>query len=161
MSSSETEEYESNLVPYQENEGLEGEEELPSMEEIRASLGPIGRTVAGGVEVGIVTAGSYISGGVFGYGIGGFFGIKNLFIKSTSTDQSIRRGVGDEIKRRIGDWNGNAVKQAGQWAKISASFSGFHALSRVVRGGKEDKWNGICGSFATGAFMNRKGEFIV
>eukprot|EP00591_Stephanopyxis_turris_P004751 CAMPEP_0195532682 /NCGR_PEP_ID=MMETSP0794_2-20130614/38864_1 /TAXON_ID=515487 /ORGANISM="Stephanopyxis turris, Strain CCMP 815" /LENGTH=161 /DNA_ID=CAMNT_0040665009 /DNA_START=387 /DNA_END=872 /DNA_ORIENTATION=+ len=115
------------------------------MEEIRASLGPVGRTIAGGVEVGIVTGGSFLSGCVLGYTIGGVFGIPSMF-----------KSDGGNFGQRVKSWNGKAATQAKSWATLSAAFSGFHALSRVMRGGKEDKWNGIAGSFATGAFLNRK-----
>jgi len=40
---------------------------------------------------------------------------------------------------------------------LSASFSGFHALARVCRGGVEDRWNSIIGSAATGAYLSRQG----
>ena len=120
------------------------EEKLPSIEEMRASLGPIGRTIASAVEVGVVTAGSYLSGAILGYTIGGFMAFPSLFQKSQTA------------KGPIANWHGKASTQAMNWATLSASFSGFHALSRVVRN-KEDKWNGIIGSAATGAYLNRKG----
>jgi import inner membrane translocase subunit TIM22 len=53
--------------------------------------------------------------------------------------------------------NSKAVGSAKSWAQLSAAFSGFHALTRVVRGGKEDRWNGIVGAAMTGAFLNRQG----
>lgn len=146
-------EYEPDLIPAEENDL----EEVPSLEEIRASLGPFGRTVAASVEVGIVTAGSYVSGAVLGYGIGGVMGVKNLFVPPGAAEETVKRGMIEETKQRIGSWNSKALAQAGQWGKLSAAFSGFHALSRVVRGGKEDKWNGIIGSAATGAYLSRKG----
>jgi len=144
-------EFESELVPYEDGDEVED----LSLEEIRASLGPIGRTIASGVEVGFVTAGSYISGGMFGYFVGGVTGVKRL---ATQSSDAVKLRFGEEMKRRLADWNGNAIKQAGNWAKLSASFSGFHAFCRVLRGGKEDKWNGILGSAATGAFLSRKGK---
>merc|ERR1712106_578797 len=68
----------------------------------------------------------------------------------------VRRTFSEEFKRRSGDLHRNSFQSAQQWAKLSAAFSGFHALSRVGRGGREDKWNGIVGSAATGAFLNKK-----
>lgn len=153
--SSSSSEYESDLVPLQQKE--EQDFEAPSLDEIRASLGPIGRTIASGVEVGVVTAGSYISGGALGYGMGGLFGFKTLFTSSsTSSAASKSSTFTHEMRQRVGDWNSNSLKQASQWAKLSAAFSGFHALSRVLRNGKEDKWNGIIGSAATGAYLSRE-----
>ena len=128
----------------QKYDSIEDEEKLPSIEEMRASLGPIGRTIASAVEVGVVTAGSYLSGAVLGYTLGGFMAVPSLFQKNTSN------------KGPIANWHGKASSQAMNWASLSAAFSGFHALSRVVRN-KEDKWNGIIGSAATGAFLSRKG----
>lgn len=155
----ESDEYETDLVPYSEDEATVNGDREPTLEEIRSSLGPVGKTIAAGVEVGIVSAGSFISGAVLGYGIGGIAGLKRLVTSSQSPNNpAIQRGFGEEIRQRVLDWNGNACKQAKSWAKLSAAFSGFHALSRVVRGGKEDKWNGIVGSAATGAFLSRKGE---
>jgi len=155
QSSASSHEYESNLVP-SENDS----DEIPTLDEIRASLGLFGRTIANSVEVGIVTAGSFLSGGILGYGIGGVTGIpKHLLTSSTTTsnlEEPVRRTMTKEIQTRIRAWNGHALTQAGSWAKLSASFSGFHALSRVMRGGKEDKWNGIWGSAATGAYLSRK-----
>ena len=63
-----------------------------------------------------------------------------------------------EIQRRIGDWNSKAVIQGKSWGALSASFSGFHALVRVCRGGVEDRWNSIIGSAATGAYLSRHGK---
>jgi len=65
-----------------------------------------------------------------------------------------------EIQRRIGDWNGKALAQGKSWGALSASFSGFHALARVCRGGKEDRWNSILGSAATGAYLSRQGTLF-
>jgi len=155
-SSSLQQEYESDLVPYEENESHTTPTQ-PSSQDVRASLGPIGRTVAAGVELGIVTASSFVSGGVLGYGVGGFMGLrKAVFPPNNSAEEMVRRTFAEEFKRRSGDWHRNSVQSARQWAKLSAAFSGFHALSRVVRGGREDKWNGIVGSAATGAFLNKQ-----
>mmetsp|Transcript_25336 Transcript_25336/g.30675 ORF Transcript_25336/g.30675 Transcript_25336/m.30675 type:complete len:300 (+) Transcript_25336:17-916(+) len=122
----------------------------PSLEEIRASLGPIGRTIAGSVEVGVITAGSYLSGGILGYLLGCTFGVPTLFRSSG------KFGL-DEVRGRMGAYHSKAATQAGTWASLSAAFSGFHAACRVIRGGKEDKWNGIWGSAATGAYLSRQG----
>jgi len=133
----------------------EEEEKLPSIEEMRASLGPIGRTIASAVEVGVVTAGSFMSGAVLGYTLGGFMAIPSLFGKLPPPDAQQAANIVN--RGPIGNFHNKAATQAISWASLSASFSGFHALSRVMRN-KEDKWNGIIGSAATGAFLNRKGD---
>lgn len=133
----------------------EEEEKLPSIEEMRASLGPIGRTIASAVEVGVVTAGSFMSGAVLGYTLGGFMAIPSLFGKLPPPDAQQAANIVN--RGPIGNFHNKAATQAISWASLSASFSGFHALSRVIRN-KEDKWNGIIGSAATGAFLNRKGD---
>lgn len=145
-----TDDYPKNLVPHTDSSEESSE---PTLQEIRASLGPVGKTIAGGVEVGVITAGSYVSGGIMGYGIGSVFGIRTLFQSSS------KMGFKAELKGRMGNFHAKAMEKAQQWASLSAAFSGFHALTRVARGGKEDKWNGILGSAATGAFLSRKGKY--
>lgn len=131
----------------------------PSLAEMKAGLGPIGLLVANAVEVGIATAGSYMSGGVFGYVIGAAFGVPNLFkdVPNTMQPPPLKGKAMGEIQKRIGYWNSKAFAQGKSWATLSASFSGFHALTRVCRGGVEDKWNSIIGSACTGAYLSRQG----
>lgn len=148
-------------------------EEL-TLEEMRARLGPVGKSVAGAVEVGMVTAGSYLSGGILGYIGGGLFGLGALARPSdyqpptpptlpgqqkppTPPTRPKPTGFGGEFRGRMGNVNAKAVASAKSWAQLSAAFSGFHALTRVVRGGREDRWNGIVGSAFTGAYLNRQG----
>mmetsp|Transcript_21265 Transcript_21265/g.31485 ORF Transcript_21265/g.31485 Transcript_21265/m.31485 type:complete len:350 (+) Transcript_21265:166-1215(+) len=139
--------------------------EPPSLEVMRAQLGPVGSLVANAVEVGFTTASSYISGGLFGYFIGGAMGIPGVLRKEAVNGASgippMKSAVPNagmkEIQRRIGDWNSKALTQGKSWGALSASFSGFHALARVCRGGVEDKWNSILGSAATGAYLSRQG----
>ena len=152
--------------------GPDGEE--LTLEEMRARLGPVGKTVAGAVEVGMVTAGSYLSGGILGYIGGGLFGLGALARPSdyqppppptlpgqqpppTPPTRPKPTGFGGEFRGRMGNVNAKAVASAKSWAQLSAAFSGFHALTRVVRGGREDRWNGIVGSAFTGAYLNRQG----
>ena len=139
----------------------------PSLEEMRAQLGPVGLLVANTVEVLATTASSYISGGIFGYFIGGAMGLPGAFrnqaAKGTSgfthlKSASPHAGFKD-IQRRIVDWNSKALVQGKSWGALSASFSGFHALARVCRGGVEDRWNSIISSAATGAYLARQGVF--
>lgn len=140
----------------------------PSLAQMRAQLGPIGLLVANAVEVGVTTASSYISGGLFGYFIGGAMNAPGVFRKSAANVnpalglpppmKSAAPNAGmKEIQRRIGDWNSKALTQGKSWGALSASFSGFHALTRVCRGGVEDRWNSVIGSAATGAYLSRQG----
>eukprot|EP00557_Chaetoceros_sp_GSL56_P002741 CAMPEP_0176499646 /NCGR_PEP_ID=MMETSP0200_2-20121128/13050_1 /TAXON_ID=947934 /ORGANISM="Chaetoceros sp., Strain GSL56" /LENGTH=361 /DNA_ID=CAMNT_0017898103 /DNA_START=150 /DNA_END=1235 /DNA_ORIENTATION=+ len=137
----------------------------PSLDEMRAQLGPVGLIVANAVEVVATTASSYISGGIFGYMIGGAMGIPGVFrnqaasgppgfthLKSASPHAGLK-----DMQRRLVDWNAKALLQGKSWGTLSASFSGFHALARVCRGGVEDRWNSIISSAATGAYLSRQG----
>jgi len=126
----------------------------PTIAEMRTRLGPIGLLVANSVEVGIATAGSYMSGGLFGYIIGGAMGVPFLFKKSS--EEQLGQNTLKEIQSRIGNWNSKAFTQGKSWASLSASFSGFHALTRVCRGGVEDRWNSIIGSACAGAYLSRQ-----
>jgi len=140
--------------------------ETPSLQEMRAQLGPIGLFVANAVEVGVTTASSYVSGGLFGYFIGGAMGIPGVVRKQAVNGSSgiapmesaLPNAGLKEVQKRIGDWNSKALIQGKSWGALSASFSGFHALARVCRGGVEDKWNSILGSAATGAYLSRQGK---
>lgn len=151
-------ENEDNLV----DDPFEDGEYQPTLEEMRAQLGPVGLMVANAVEVGVTTAGSFMSGGIFGYLIGGVTGVPGLFRNPNAgtsvppPDGISRNGIKD-VQRRIGSWNSQALAQGKSWGQLSASFSGFHALTRVARGGVEDRWNGILGSALTGAYLSRKG----
>mmetsp|Transcript_21999 Transcript_21999/g.32686 ORF Transcript_21999/g.32686 Transcript_21999/m.32686 type:complete len:364 (-) Transcript_21999:294-1385(-) len=133
----------------------------PSLAEMREQLGPIGRAIAGAVEVGVVTGGSYLSGGILGYLLGGVMGTPTLLKSSSAAaSETIKNSLGEEVKGRLGTWHFKAATQAKSWAQLSAAFSGFHALTRNLRGGKEDKWNSVFGSAATGAYLSRKGMFV-
>mmetsp|Transcript_25391 Transcript_25391/g.32307 ORF Transcript_25391/g.32307 Transcript_25391/m.32307 type:complete len:177 (+) Transcript_25391:23-553(+) len=124
---------------------------------MREQLGPIGRAIAGAVEVGVVTGGSYLSGGILGYLLGGVMGTPTLLKSSSSAaSETVKNSLGEEVKGRLGTWHFKAATQAKSWAQLSAAFSGFHALTRNLRGGKEDKWNSVFGSAATGAYLSRK-----
>lgn len=142
--------------------------ETPSLQQMRAQLGPLGLLVANAVEVGVTTASSYISGGLFGYFIGGAMGIpgavRNQAVNGPNGILPMKSAVPNsglkEVQRRIGDLNSKALTQGKSWGALSASFSGFHALARVCRGGVEDKWNSILGSAATGAYLSRQGKIF-
>ena len=131
-----------------------------TVRELREQLGLIGRTVANSVDVVTTTVTAYASGGLMGYVCGGCLGVRTLFkstqINGVNPSTGVVSGV-QELRMRMGNMNGVAVSNAKNWARFSAAFSGFNALARVCRNGKEDKWNGIAGSFCAGAFLNRSG----
>jgi len=122
------------------------------------SLNPLGKTIAGAVEVGVITASSYISGGVLGYLVGGAMGVPILFRPPPSAGGNTNSAL-KQLASKVKLMNEKAVQAGKNWGQLSASFSGFHALCRVVRGGREDKWNYIIGSGAAGAFQSRSGVF--
>ena len=59
------------------------------------------------------------------------------------------------LKSKLGEWNGKAVMGAKRWGELSAAFSGCTALTQAARGGRQDKWNNIIGSFGAGMYLNR------
>lgn len=131
---------------------ISNEDRQMSYEEMRAELGPLGSFVANSVEIAIVTAGSFLSGAVFGYFIGGVMGAPSL-MESSSTANTLA----DQLKHRIKNWNNKAFTQAKSWGQLSAAFSGFGAFTKISRGNSDDKWNSIIGSALTGAYLSRQG----
>jgi len=146
----------------------------PSYQGMRAQLPPIVRLMLNSLEIGIITGGSYVSGGLFGYVVGGVMGTPNLFRNSQGFSKGsppnqpsvgLPTNIGEippangfqEMKNRIGNWNSKALSKGNTWGQLSAAYSGFHALTKVCRGGVEDKWNGIIGSALTGAYVSREG----
>lgn len=131
----------------------------PTVQEMKAQLGPLGLLVATVVEVGITTAGSFISGGIFGYVWGGVSASPTLFKPLEhfgGASEQPRRKLA-QWQSKLSSWNGKAAVQARSWGELSAAFSGFHALTRCCRGGKEDRWNSIVGSGLAGAYLSRGG----
>lgn len=119
----------------------------PSLEELRAQLGPIGTLVSNTIELTVTTVGSYISGAALGYVGGGVMSVPStLFGKH----------IGG-ISQRLSAVHGKALVSCKSWATLSAAFSGFHNFVRLCRGGNEDHWNAVWGSALTGAFLNRAG----
>lgn len=120
----------------------------PSLEELRAQLGPIALLVSNTIELTVVTIGSYISGALLGY-----FGGTILSIPSTLFDKTT-----GGIMSKFGALHAKAWGTCKQWGMLSAAFSGFNNFVRMVRGEREDGWNAIWGSALTGAFLSRSGE---
>lgn len=136
------------------------EEYLQSIAEMTSQLGPVGKLVANSVQVGIAAIGSYISGAFFGYFVGGITGVPSIFSSNSGIDSAVvkNNNVFKEFTRKMGNLNSKALTQGKSWGTLSASFSGFHALTRVCRGGVEDRWNSILGSACAGAYLNRNGK---
>mmetsp|Transcript_41121 Transcript_41121/g.86389 ORF Transcript_41121/g.86389 Transcript_41121/m.86389 type:complete len:288 (-) Transcript_41121:201-1064(-) len=123
------------------------QDDEPTLEELRAQLGPFGIFVSNAIELTVVTLGSYISGGLLGYIGGGVMGVPStLFGKDMGG-----------ISQRFSALHSKAFTSCRSWATLSAAFSGFHNFVRLCRGGLEDNWNAVFGSALTGAFLNRSG----
>lgn len=138
--------YSNNQQQSESSVQLQGGE--PSLEELRAQLGPIGLLVSNTIELTIVTMGSFISGGLLGY-IGG--GVMN--IPSTIFGKSM-----GSFGQRLAALNTKAFATCKTWGTLSAAFSGFNNFVRLCRGDIEDDgWNTVIGSGLTGAFLSRNG----
>lgn len=89
------------------------------------------------------TAGSYISGGIFGYILGSARNLPSL-LNGTRLLSS---------PNRFTITNNSALSQAKNCALLSASFTAFQQITKTIRR-RDDKWNGIVGSFCTGVYLN-------
>ena len=137
------------IVPSKQYE--ESQTPPPSLDELRAALGPIGLLVSNGIELTVVTLGSYISGACLGYVGGGVMNFPStIFGKDIVTGSALRRLAALHVK---------AITSCKSWASLSASFTGFNTFVRLCRGDDraEDGWNAVWGSALTGAFLNRGG----
>ncbi|KAL7474547.1 hypothetical protein ACHAW6_000518 [Cyclotella cf. meneghiniana] len=119
----------------------------PTLDELRAQLGPVALLLSNTIELTVITLGSLISGGLLGYLGGGILNIPSALFDKTA----------DGILSRMSLLHAKAWGTCKQWGMLSASFSGFHNFVRMVRGDVEDGWNAVWGSALTGAFLNRGG----
>lgn len=119
----------------------------PSLEELRSQLGPIGTFVSDTIELTVVTIGSYISGGFLGYFGGSLMNSPSLLFG---------KDLGG-ITSRFSALHTKAFASCKSWAQLSAAFTGFNNLVRLVRGSnaEDDGWNAVLGSALTGAYLNR------
>lgn len=122
----------------------------PSLDELRTALGPIGLLVSNGIELTVVTLGSYMSGACLGYVGGGVMNFPSTIFGKEITGSSLSRLVALHSK---------ALTSCKSWASLSASFTGFNTFVRLCRGDRnaDDGWNAVWGSAFTGAFLNRGG----
>ncbi|GMH97278.1 hypothetical protein TrVE_jg6343 [Triparma verrucosa] len=109
----------------------------PDYQAMRANLSPLGKVIAGSCEVGVTTGMSYVSSGMLGY-----FGMGVWQLKS----------IGELGMKGI---HAKAVTSGKSWGELGAYFSGFGCAAKVIRGGKEDKWNQVLASFAAGVCLSK------
>lgn len=126
-----------------------------------ADLSPIGKIVAGTVEIALSTVLEYISGFMGGYCLGTLFDVPRLLTKPIEPPPNMERlPFLQQAAGRASRMHGKSMKWATQWAGISAAFGGFRVTAKVVRGGVEDEWNTIFSSMAAGAYFARKGKLL-
>lgn len=104
-------------------------------QEIYANMGPVGRTVAGTVEIAVSVCMEYVTGFLGGFTIGSVVGLPGFAFKSMNTEQ--RLPFKQEFSKRFGRMNSKSVRWAKTWGSISATFGGCRVATRVIRGGKE------------------------
>ena len=118
----------------------------PSLDELKAQLGPIGLLICNTIDLTVTTLGSFISGGLMGYIGGGLMGAPSSLFG---------RDLGS-FGRRLSALNTKAVTSAKSWGKLSAAFSGCNAFVRLCRGGDgKDMWNNVVGAFLAGVVLNK------
>lgn len=122
-----------------------------------ADLTPLGKVVAGSVEVAIATTLEYISGFMGGYALGTITGIPRLLFTSINGEQ---RQLWQEALPRLTRMHQKSFSWASTWGGISAAFGGFRVATKIVRGGVEDEWSTVFSSMAAGAFFARASEYL-
>ena len=121
-----------------------------------ADLTPLGKLVAGSIEVGVATGMEYVSGFLGGYVIGTLTDIPRLL---TQGIQPAPQSWQSETLQRFGRMHGKSLSWAKTWGGVSAVFGGFRVATKVARNGIEDEWNNVISSMAAGAYFTRKGKF--
>lgn len=118
-----------------------------SFEELQQQMPLWAKFIVNSIDVCFATATSCVSGLFMGYTIGTVTGLPKLFKSPPSIPGTKFAGL-----RAM---NSKAIGSGKKWAELNAAFSGFHAVVRVTRNGKEDRWNGIVGSGLAGAYLAR------
>jgi hypothetical protein len=118
-------------------------------------LTPLGRVVAGTVEIAIVTATDFISGLMGGYVLGTLTDVPRLLFRPL--DPQVQQPFWNEFSGRCMRLHSKSAKWGKNWASISATFGCTRVAVKVIRGGTEDEWNTIFSSMAAGAFFARNG----
>jgi len=119
-----------------------------------ADLTPLGRLIAGTVEVAVVTAIDYIQGLFGGYVLGTLTDIPRLLFRPLQPD--VQRPLWNEFSGRCLRMHQKSTRWGKSWAGISATYGGLCVAARVLRGGTEDDWNVVLGTMAAGAMFARK-----
>ena len=122
-------------------------------------LGPIGKVVAGTIEIAFSTLMEFVSGFVGGYVLGTLTGLPAFVTKPATTAASA--SFWSQFQQRAIRMHGRSYKWASSWGGISAAFGGFRVTTKVLRGGKEDEWSTVFSSMAAGAYFARKGGFVM
>lgn len=104
-----------------------------------AELSPLSRTIAESVELTINTVTSGATSGAIGYVFSAVWGVPTK-LRSLSSLKVI---------------NAQAMASFRNWGVLGACFTGFGEAAKLVRG-KDDKWNHVCASCATGAFLAKE-----
>lgn len=124
--------------------------------EMYSQLGPIGKVVAGCVEITVSTLMEYCTGFFGGYVLGSITDVPNFMFKNVNEGQ--RLPFFQELSQRYGRMHVKSFRWAKTWGGISATFGGCRVATKVLRGGKEDEWNTVFSSAAAGAFFARNGK---
>jgi Tim17/Tim22/Tim23/Pmp24 family len=120
-------------------------------------LSPVGRAVAGTVEIGFTTVLEYCSGFFGGYVLGSLTDIPRLL--TLPVEPNVQQAFFRELSGRAARMHLKSFEWAMRWGGISAAFGGFRVATKVFRGGVEDEWNTVISSMAAGAFFARAGQF--
>jgi len=120
-------------------------------------LSLLGRTIAGTVEVGVVTLIEYLSGLVGGYSLGFLTDLPRLLFRPLESTGAAPASPSfwAEVQGRCGRMHSKSILWGKNWAEISAVLGGAKVLCKVLRGGTEDEWNTVLSSVAAGAFFAR------
>ncbi|GKY98418.1 hypothetical protein MPSEU_000799300 [Mayamaea pseudoterrestris] len=116
-------------------------------------LSPIGKLIAGTVEVCVATVMEYVTGFTAGYVIGCVTDVPRLLFQSTQPDQQV--SLMQDFSARTARMNGKSLKWARSWGELSAVFGGCRVAVKLLRNGKEDEWSSVFSSMAAGAFLAR------
>jgi hypothetical protein len=120
-------------------------------------LTPLGRAVAGTVEVVVTTLSEYLTGFVGGYVLGTATDIPRLLFRRV--DPQARQALLKEMSGRCLRMHTKSFRWARNWGGVSAAFGCFRVAAKVARGGKEDEWTTILSSMAAGAYFARLGMY--
>jgi Tim17/Tim22/Tim23/Pmp24 family len=120
-------------------------------QQIYNTLGPIGKTVAGTVEIVVSVCIEYMTGFLGGYFLGYVTDFPRFMFKNAGDAGALP--IMQELSQRFHRMNAKSFRWAKSWGGVSAAFGGFRVSTRVLRGGREDEWNTVFSTVAAGAFF--------